>query len=106
MAIIPAMITGTTHFIIKSGRKTDIAEIPTPDLAVPYAAPMPIEDHDSDQPAHGSMVEVDRNLQVKTMAEVQPMAPKKGAYTGHSSEDIVGLGDEEVVDGYDVVDET
>lgn len=29
------------------------------------------------------------------MAEVQPMAPKKGAYTGHSSEDIVGLDDEE-----------
>jgi len=33
-----------------------MAEIPTPDLAVPYAAPK----------------------QVKTMADVQPMAPKKG----------------------------
>lgn len=33
-----------------------MAEMPTPDLAVPYAAPK----------------------QVKTMAEVQPMAPKKG----------------------------
>lgn len=33
-----------------------MAEIPTPDFAVPYAAPK----------------------QVKTMAEVQPMAPKKG----------------------------
>ena len=33
-----------------------MAAMPTPDLAVPYAAPM----------------------QVKTMAQVQPMAPKKG----------------------------
>jgi len=33
--MIPAMITGTTHFIIKSGRSTDMAEIPTPDFAVP-----------------------------------------------------------------------
>ena len=33
-----------------------MAEIPTPDLAVPYAAPK----------------------QVNTMADVQPMAPKKG----------------------------
>jgi hypothetical protein len=41
MAIIPAIITGTTHFIIKSGRNTDMAEIPTPDFAVPYAAPIP-----------------------------------------------------------------
>lgn len=44
-----------------------MAEIPTPDLAVPYAAPK----------------------QVKTMAEVQPIAPKKGYIchsisTGHS----------------------
>ncbi len=41
---------------IRSGRRTPIAEIPTPDFAVPYAAPK----------------------QVKTMADVQPMAPKKG----------------------------
>jgi hypothetical protein len=41
---------------IKSGLRTPIAEIPTPDLAVPYAAPK----------------------QVKTMADVQPIAPKKG----------------------------
>ena len=30
-----AMMTGTTHFIIKSGRRTDVAATPTPDLAVP-----------------------------------------------------------------------
>jgi len=36
MAIIPAMTTGITHFIIRSGRRTAMAEIPTPDLAVPY----------------------------------------------------------------------
>lgn len=91
--MIPAMMTGTTssrdticyhsvHFVgaassnegrrwegeraerererilltIRSGRSTPMAEMPTPDLAVPYAAPK----------------------QVKTMAEVQPIAPKKG----------------------------
>ena len=41
---------------IKSGRKTPMAEIPTPDFAVPYAAPK----------------------QVKTMADVQPITPKNG----------------------------
>ena len=34
-AMIPAITTGTEHFIIKSGRRTDMAEIPTPDFAVP-----------------------------------------------------------------------
>lgn len=43
-------------FTIRSGRRTPMAAIPTPDLAVPYEAPR----------------------QVKTMAAVQPMAPKKG----------------------------
>ena len=78
MPMIPAMITGTMSgrtcqspslvscaqcrklgsvlLTIKSGRRTPIAEIPTPDLAVPYAAPK----------------------QVKTMAEVHPIAPKNG----------------------------
>lgn len=41
---------------MRSGRRTPMAAIPTPDLAVPYEAPR----------------------QVKTMAAVQPMAPKKG----------------------------
>lgn len=43
-------------FTIRSGRRTPIAAIPTPDLAVPY-----------DAPRH-----------VNTMAAVQPIAPKKG----------------------------
>lgn len=34
-AMIPAMITGMTHFIMRSGRRTDMAEMPTPDFAVP-----------------------------------------------------------------------
>lgn len=34
-AMIPAMITGTTDFIIRSGRRTDMAAMPTPDFAVP-----------------------------------------------------------------------
>lgn len=43
---------------MRSGRRTPMAEIPTPDFAVPYAAPK----------------------QVKTMADVHPIAPKKGWY--------------------------
>jgi hypothetical protein len=39
MAIIPAMTTGITDFMINSGFITAIADIPQPDLAVPYAAP-------------------------------------------------------------------
>lgn len=39
MAIIPAMTTGMMDFMINSGRITDMAAIPVPDLAVPYAAP-------------------------------------------------------------------
>jgi hypothetical protein len=41
---------------MRSGLKTPMADIPTPDFAVPYAAPK----------------------QVKTMAEVHPIAPKNG----------------------------
>lgn len=37
--MIPAMTTGIMDFIINSGRITDMAAIPVPDLAVPYAAP-------------------------------------------------------------------
>ena len=47
---------GYALLTMRSGLKTPIAEIPTPDFAVPYAAPK----------------------QVKTIAEVQPIAPKKG----------------------------
>jgi len=39
MAIIPAMTTGIIDFIISSGLITDMAAIPVPDFAVPYAAP-------------------------------------------------------------------
>lgn len=57
MAIIPAITTGTTFFTNKSGLVTDVAQIPTPDLAVPYEAPK----------------------HVNTMAAAQPMEPKNGA---------------------------
>ena len=38
------MTTGTIDFITSSGRMTPIDAIPTPDLAVPYAAPKPDSD--------------------------------------------------------------
>lgn len=44
MAMIPAMTTGMMDFMISSGRITDIAAIPVPDLAVPYAAPRAIRE--------------------------------------------------------------
>lgn len=37
--MIPAMTGATTFFMISSGRITPDAQIPTPDFAVPYAAP-------------------------------------------------------------------
>jgi hypothetical protein len=37
--MIPAMTTGMMDFIISSGLITDMAAIPVPDFAVPYAAP-------------------------------------------------------------------
>ena len=37
--MIPAIMTGMTDFMMSSGRITPIDEMPTADLAVPYAAP-------------------------------------------------------------------
>ena len=53
----PAMTTGTMDFITNSGRITPMDAMPTPDFAVPYAAPM----------------------QLNTSALVAPMKPKNGA---------------------------
>lgn len=39
MAMIPAMTTGMMDFMMSSGRITDIAAMPVPLFAVPYAAP-------------------------------------------------------------------
>ena len=41
MPSTPAMTTGTMDFMTSSGRITPMDAMPTPDLAVPYAAPMP-----------------------------------------------------------------
>lgn len=43
--MIPAMTTGMMHFMMSSGRITDMAAMPTPDLAVPYAAPRAEEEY-------------------------------------------------------------
>lgn len=43
MAMIPAMTTGMIDFMINSGLITDMAAMPVPDLAVPYAAPRAIQ---------------------------------------------------------------
>lgn len=89
--MIPAMTTGImsdaeiskirSHFMymnqisvlltMRSGRRTPIAAIPTPDLAVPYEAPR----------------------QVKTMALVQPMTPKKGCEAVSTLEQIFQVDD-------------
>jgi hypothetical protein len=57
------MTTGMILRMTRPGFITPIEEIPTPDFAVPYAAPM----------------------LAKTRAEVTPMNPKKGAEAGHVS---------------------
>ena len=41
MPSTPAMTTGTMDFITSSGLMTPIEAMPTPDFAVPYAAPKP-----------------------------------------------------------------
>ena len=41
--MIPAMTTGIIDFIISSGLMTDMAAMPVPDFAVPYAAPRAIK---------------------------------------------------------------
>eukprot|EP00322_Chrysochromulina_rotalis_P007118 CAMPEP_0115846204 /NCGR_PEP_ID=MMETSP0287-20121206/9742_1 /TAXON_ID=412157 /ORGANISM="Chrysochromulina rotalis, Strain UIO044" /LENGTH=257 /DNA_ID=CAMNT_0003299991 /DNA_START=244 /DNA_END=1018 /DNA_ORIENTATION=+ len=62
----PAMTTGMIDFITRSGFITPIDETPTPDLAVPYAAPR----------------------LAKMSATAAPMKPKNGALAGHNSDDI------------------
>ena len=52
---IPAMTTGTTDFMMSSGLRTPIEQMPTPALADPQAAPR----------------------LAKTSAEATPMYPKK-----------------------------
>lgn len=42
MPSTPAMTTGTMDFITSSGRITPMDAMPTPALAVPYAAPKPV----------------------------------------------------------------
>ncbi|RNA42014.1 hypothetical protein BpHYR1_043100 [Brachionus plicatilis] len=64
--MIPAMTTGITDFMMNSGFMTAIADMPQPDLAVPYAAPSA----------------------ENTMAAVAPITPKKALYAGHLSEKI------------------
>jgi hypothetical protein len=55
---------------MRSGLRTPIAAIPTPDFAVPYEAPR----------------------QVKTMAAVQPIAPKNGClYVSNLEKEICAL---------------
>ena len=39
MAMMPAMTTGMMDFMMSSGRITDMAAMPVPLFAVPYAAP-------------------------------------------------------------------
>mmetsp|Transcript_124087 Transcript_124087/g.347497 ORF Transcript_124087/g.347497 Transcript_124087/m.347497 type:complete len:92 (-) Transcript_124087:2-277(-) len=57
----PAMTTGMIDLITMSGRITPMDEMPTPDFAVPYAAPK----------------------FAKTIAEVTPMKPKKADDGSH-----------------------
>ena len=44
MAMIPAMTTGMMDFMMSSGRITDMAAMPVPLFAVPYAAPNAAEE--------------------------------------------------------------
>ncbi len=84
MAMIPAIITGITDFMINSGLRTAEAEIPTPAFAVPYDAPKAFYFK-----CYGQSIIFQKmcfiNLPVKTMADVAPIAPKNELYAGHLS---------------------
>lgn len=59
---------------------TPIEEIPTPDFAVPYAAPISVK--------HVNVIVFEklfRNVLAKQRAAVTPMNPKKGAEVGQVS---------------------
>jgi hypothetical protein len=61
--MIPDMTTGIKDFMIKSGRNVPTPEIPIPDFAVPYAAP----------------------IDPKIIADAIPAKEKNGANLGASS---------------------
>ena len=84
MAMIPAMTTGMTLFMMNSGRITAMAEMPQPDFAVPYAAPNAETQKQNSFNAHFRFVSFDHRP-LKTTAAVAPIAPKKAEYAGHLS---------------------
>lgn len=61
--------------IINSGRITPIAQRPTPDLAVPYAAPKAIR-----KKSVKNLVDPLSVLPLNTIAAAQPMAAKNGLF--------------------------
>lgn len=69
----PAMTTGMMERITISGRITPMEEMPTPDLAVPYAAPR----------------------FANTIADVTPMKPKNDDEGSHGAIGRVGVADQD-----------
>lgn len=98
------MIVLGLAFIINSGLNVPKPAIPMPDLAVPKAAPTATwQNQRSLKTTHGLSVLLNIICNVKTTsvsgiiqqlfwrgltAEATPANPKKGAYGGHSSDDI------------------
>lgn len=98
MPSTPAMMTGMMLFMTRSGFNTPMDEMPTPDLAVPYAAPRSA--HESRGPGRSRAGENcsrptgwvrlargagrRRDALAKMSAAAAPMKPKKGAEGGQS----------------------
>lgn len=83
MPSTPAMTTGMMFRITSWGFITPMEEMPTPDFAVPYAAPMSVH---QDNGVRSVLVQPStQNLLAKQRAAVTPMNPKKGAEVGQVS---------------------
>lgn len=80
--IIPAIITGRRFFITASGFITPIAEIPTPALAVPYAAPA------AKNTIHAFNISYKELLLASTNAKLDPINPKNAGAAVPTSESI------------------
>lgn len=62
MPSTPAMTTGTIDFITSSGLITPMEAMPTPDFAVPYAAPMPAQHRGTSAPVSNKRGEDNHDL--------------------------------------------
>lgn len=99
----PAMTTGTMDFITSSGRMTPMEAIPTPDLAVPYAAPMPVKEASAKAHAQATLANPPNfRWEDQSGPAGQRERAERGG-VGRTAEDEGGRGAEEAEEGAHLV---